>query len=67
MRENRLRLSGHAHGQQPIDTTVKRINWLEVRGTSRTKGRPKKTWTETVRKDLKALNSTDTITLEWTE
>lgn len=58
MRENRLTWLGHIH-RRPIVAIVKRIDCLKVIGTSSERGRPKKTWLETVNNDLKAFNGKD--------
>lgn len=41
-------------------------NWL-VTSTSRGRGKPKKTWIEKVKKELKVPNLTDKIALDRTE
>lgn len=63
MREIRLRWFGHVQIRL-IDTTVRKINCLEITGASRDRGeRPKKTRIKTVRNDMKAINLTDKIAL----
>lgn len=52
MRENCLRWFGHLD-RRPIDATIRRTDFLEVTGTSGLRGRPKNTWIETVRNDLR--------------
>ena len=53
-RQHRLRWAGHVHRSTSWTNRCQRI---EVAGSKR-KGRPRKTWTETVREDLQTLNLT---------
>lgn len=43
MRENRLRWSNHVH-KGPVDVKIRKIDCLDVIGTSRRRERPKKAW-----------------------
>lgn len=50
------------------DAIVSKNDFLEVTCTSKWRGKPKKTWTETVKNDFKVLNLIDIIALnrpEW--
>jgi len=54
MRETRLRWFGHVR-RRPTDAPVRRcetVEWLDYR---RSRGRPKKSWSEVIRHDLRTL------------
>lgn len=53
--------------RRSTDAALRKIYSLEITGISRWKGRPKKTWIEKVRNNLKALNCTDKIAQYRTE
>lgn len=57
---------GHVYWK-PINVTPRRIDSLEVIGISIGRRRPKRTWIETVRYDLKTPNITDNIASNLTE
>ena len=55
MRESRLRWFGHVY-RTPMDVPVRRIETMELTTQiNRDRGRPKKTWKETIKNDLKYL------------
>jgi len=49
--ENRLRWIGHVE-RRPIDAVVRRVDQMEESQVKRGRGRPRKTVSETIRKDL---------------
>ena len=61
MRKNRLRWHGHMPKRHP-DIVVKKEKMINIIGMRRGKGRPKKTLTETINKDLSILNLTNHMT-----
>ena len=54
MREARLRWFGHIR-RRPRDAPVRRCETLECLEYRRSRGRPKKSWSEVIRNDLRAL------------
>lgn len=54
MGETRLRWLGLVQ-RRPIDAIMRKINCLEVTGTSWGRGRPNKNWIGNIKNDLKAL------------
>ena len=56
MRESRLRWFGHVQ-RRPMTTLVKWRKTIQVEGVRRTKGRPKLTWVELIKRDMAACNS----------
>jgi len=50
--ENRLRWFGHVE-RRPVDTVVRRVDQMKESQVKRSRGRPRKTIRETIRKDLK--------------
>jgi Reverse transcriptase (RNA-dependent DNA polymerase) len=56
MRETRLRWFGHVH-RRPLDAPVRRVeNKESFNQIKRGRGRPKKTWKETIKNDMNYLN-----------
>lgn len=66
LRKTHLKWLGHVQ-KKAIEEQMRKSNSLEVTGTSRMKGRPKKTQIETFKKELKVLNLTDKIALDGTK
>ncbi len=67
MRESRLRWFGHVQ-RRPMTAPVRRSETMQVEGARRTRGRPKLTWVEVVRRDMAACNLTADMALnraEW--
>ena len=54
MRENRLRWFGHV-GRRPIDALVRRVEKIDIEQGKILRGRPKITWIEVVKRDMKLL------------
>ena len=54
MRENRLRWFGHI-GRRPMDASVRRVENIDIEQGKKLRGRPKKTWMEVIKKDMKLL------------
>jgi len=54
MREARLRWYGHIR-RRPMDAPVRRCEMMECSDYRRSRGRPKKSWSEVIRHDLKTL------------
>ena len=54
MRENRLRWFGHI-GRRPMDAPIKRVEKIDIKQGKKLRGRPKITWMEVVKKDMKLL------------
>ena len=54
MRENRLRWFGHI-GLRPMDAPIKRVEKIDFEQSKKLRGRPKMTWIEVVKKDMKLL------------
>ena len=63
MREARLRWFGHVH-RRSIDAPVRRCERLDLGGTRRGRGRPKKYWGEVIRQDMAQLHITEDMTLD---
>ena len=57
IRENRLRWFGHVQ-QRPMIAPVRWSETIQVEGARRTRGRPKLTWVEVVKRDMAACNLT---------
>ncbi|KAL6495878.1 hypothetical protein OROGR_030441 [Orobanche gracilis] len=62
VREGRLRWFGHVRTRQASDP-VRRVESLSVVGVRR-RGRPRRTWEEQLRLDLKAFNLSETMTAD---
>ena len=62
MRESRLRWFGHVQ-RRPMIALVRQSETIQVEGATRTRGRPKLTWVEVVRKDMTIYNLTADMTL----
>lgn len=60
MRKNQLRWLGYAP-RRAASAAVKRCGRIMFDVMARSRGRPKKTWVNTVKKDLKILNSVEQI------
>jgi len=58
MREARLRWFGHLR-RRPRDGLVRRCETIKCLDYRRSKGRPKKSWSEVIRHDLKTLGLVD--------
>ena len=54
MRENRLRWFGHI-GCRPMDAPVRRVENINIEQGKKLRGRPKMTWMEVVKNDMKLL------------
>ena len=54
MRENRLRQFGHI-GRRSINAPVRRVEKIDIEQGKKLRGRPKMTWMEVVKNDLKLL------------
>ena len=54
MRENRLRWFGHI-GCRPMDAPARRVEKIDFEQGKKLRGRPKMTWMEVVKKDIKLL------------
>ncbi|KAK8930583.1 hypothetical protein KSP39_PZI016080 [Platanthera zijinensis] len=61
MREARLRWFGHVQ-RRPLEAPVRRCESLVTRHVKRGRGRPIKTWNETVRKDMMYLGISEIMT-----
>ena len=57
MKESRLRWFGHVQ-RRPMTTLVRRIKTIQVEDARRTRGRPKLTLVEVVKRDMAACNLT---------
>ena len=57
MRESRLRWFGHVQ-RRPMTAPMRRSETIQVEGAKRTRGRPKLTWVEVVKRDMAACNLT---------
>ncbi|TQD78141.1 hypothetical protein C1H46_036310 [Malus baccata] len=66
MRENRLRWFGHVQ-RRPTDAPVRRCYYGTGVQGRRSRGRPRKTLEETLRKDLEYLNLTENMTQDRTQ
>ncbi|KAL6535707.1 hypothetical protein OROHE_012551 [Orobanche hederae] len=62
VREGRLRWFGHVRRRQ-ASAPVRRVESLLVEG-GRRRGRPRRTWEEQLRLDLKALNLSEAMTVD---
>ena len=60
MREARLRWYGHIR-RRPMDAPVRRCEMIEYSDYIRSKGGPKKSWSEVIRHDLKTLGLVEDI------
>ncbi|KAG5620031.1 hypothetical protein H5410_005249 [Solanum commersonii] len=63
LREARLRWFGHVK-RRCADTPVRRCEGLDIEGTRRGRGRPKKYWGEVIRQDMAQLHITKDMTLD---
>ena len=54
MRETRLRWFGHVR-RRPMDASVRRCEGIECLDYRRSRGRPKKSWSEVIKHDLRTL------------
>ena len=54
MRENRLRWFDHI-GRRPMDALVRRMEKIDIEQCKKLKRRPKITWMDLVKKDMKLL------------
>ncbi len=64
MRESRLRWFGHVR-RRPMDAPVRRVETIELRTQiKRSRGRPIKTWKETIKNDLKYLNLNEEVCID---
>jgi len=54
MRETRLRWFGHVR-RRPMDAPLRRCETIECLEYRRSRGRPKKSWSEVIRHDLRTL------------
>ena len=63
MRENRLRWFSHVR-HRPTDASVQRVECIKVGQVKRVQGRPKKTWMEVIRQDIKAKGLNKGILLD---
>ncbi|XP_070008736.1 uncharacterized protein [Nicotiana sylvestris] len=63
MREARLKWFGHMQ-RRSIDAPVRRCERLDVVGTRRGRGRPKKYWGEVIRQDMVRLQISEDMTLD---
>lgn len=61
LRENRLRWFGHVK-RRPVGASVRRIEGWDMDGRVRGRGRPKKTWIEAIRNDMRMCDLDE----EWT-
>jgi hypothetical protein len=61
MREHRLRWFGHLQ-RRPLEAPVRRCEAWDVEPIKRGRGRPKKCWKETIKRDLKYLDLTPQMT-----
>ena len=66
MRENRLRWRGHVQ-HRPTDAPVRRVERIKLGQVKRAQGRPKKTWMEVIRQDIKAKELSEDILLDRNE
>ena len=57
MRESRLRWFRHVQ-RRPMTAPVRRSETIQVEGARRTRGRPKLTWVEVVKRDMATCNLT---------
>jgi len=58
MREARLRCFGHIR-RRPMDAPVRKGETIECLDHKRCRGRPRKSWKEVIRHDLKALGQVE--------
>ncbi|KAG5584745.1 hypothetical protein H5410_045179 [Solanum commersonii] len=63
LREVRLRWFGHVK-RRCADAPVRRCEGLDIEGTRRGRGRPKKYWGEVIRQDMAQLHITEDMTLD---
>ena len=66
MRENCLRWFGHVR-RRPTDAPVRRVKRIKLGQVKRAQGRPKKTWIEVIRQDIKAKDFSEEILLNRNE
>jgi hypothetical protein len=64
MVETRLRWFQHVE-RRPLDFVVRSVNWMEGSQITRDKGRPRKTISETIKKDLETRNLDSLRILGW--
>jgi hypothetical protein len=64
MVETRLRWFEHVE-RRPLDFVVRSVNWMEGSQITRDKGRPRKTISETIKKDLETRNLDNLRILGW--
>ena len=60
MRENRLRWFGYI-GRRPMDAPIRRVEKIDIEQGKKLRGRPKMTWMEVVKKDMKLLKLKERI------
>ncbi|XP_075092427.1 uncharacterized protein LOC142172659 [Nicotiana tabacum] len=63
MREAKLKWFGHVK-KRNTDAPIRRCERLALGGERRGRGRPKKSWGEVIRQDMKQLELTEDITLD---
>ena len=54
MRDNHLRWFGYI-GRRPMDAPIKKVKKIDIEQGKKLRGRPKMTWMEVVKKDMKLL------------
>ena len=54
IRENRLRWFGHIR-RRPMDAPIKKVEKIDFEQSKKLRGRPKMTWIEVVKNDMKLL------------
>ena len=67
IREGRLRWFGHVQ-RRSRSAPIRRSELIQIESSKKTRGRPKRTWVEVVRKDLKIFNLKETMVInrmEW--
>ena len=62
MRENLLRWFGHVR-RRPTEAPVKRCESMEIVRSMRGRGRPKRSWKETIKHDLAYMDLTEDMAL----
>ena len=61
MRESRLRWFGHVK-RMNMDAAVRRCKSINLPGCRRVRGRPKRSWQEVIKYDLKFMRLTEDMT-----
>ena len=63
LRENRLRWFGHV-SRRPIDAPVRKVEMININGSRKGRGRPKKSLKEVIKNDLSSLGLSKEVALD---